>query len=224
MTTPLDEVFQRLLARYGPQHWWPGESRFEVLVGTVLVQNTSWKNVERAIENLRQAELLELEAVHRADAEELAELIRPAGYYRQKAARLKRLVEWIHRQYGSLEAMLDQPADTLRGELLALNGIGPETADSILLYALGKPVFVVDTYTRRMLARHGWAEFDEDYAALQGLFHATLGNDAPVFNEFHALIVALGKAHCGKRPQCSGCPLETLLPAEGPLQPPGEDT
>ena len=222
MTATLQEVYDRLFAAYGPQHWWPGDSPFEVMIGAVLVQNTSWQNVEKAIGNLRREDLLEPHALYRVPAEELEELIRPAGYFRIKARRLRNLLEFLVEHYeGSLEAMFRTGLSTLREELLRINGIGPETADSILLYAGGLPAFVVDTYTHRVFARHGWIEFDIDYHSIQDHLQSGLPQDVALYNEYHALLVRLGKHHCRKTPKCDGCPLADLLPDGGPVEPDG---
>jgi endonuclease-3 related protein len=223
MTTPLTEVYHRLFDALGPQHWWPGQSPFEVMVGAVLVQNTAWQNVEKAIRNLRDADLLEPHALHAAPAEELEELVRPSGYFRIKARRLHNLLALLVGRYdGSLEAMFDTPLPELREELLAVDGIGPETADSILLYAGGLPVFVVDTYTHRVLARHGWIGFDADYHAIQDLLQSSLPEDVALYNEYHALLVRVGKQYCRKSdPKCDDCPLKELLPEGGPQEPDG---
>ena len=215
------QVYNRLLKAFGPQHWWPGDSPFEVMVGAVLTQNTNWQNVEKAIANLRQSDLLEPRALYDVPVEELEELIRPAGYYRVKARRLRSLLEFlIHRYDGSLEAMFSTSLDTLREELLGVHGIGPETADSILLYAGGLPAFVVDAYTYRIFSRHGWIGFDTDYHAIQEYIQSGLADDAALFNEYHALLVHLGKHYCRKRgPKCAACPLRELLPDAGPLEP-----
>jgi len=176
--------------------------------------------VERAIANLRQADLLEPKALYATPLEELEELIRPAGYYRIKARRLRNLLELVVKRYGgSLEKMFASDPAALREQLLAVKGIGPETADSILLYAGGIPVFVIDAYTYRIFARHGWVEPDADYHRLQEYFHSQLADDAAMFNEYHALLVRLGKHYCHKRrPRCPGCPLEELLPSGGPAE------
>lgn len=223
MTATLKEVYRCLFDAFGPQHWWPGQSPFEVMVGAVLVQNTNWQNVEKAIGNLRRADLLEPHALYDVAAEELEELVRPAGYFRIKARRLHNLLEFFVRRYdGSLEAMFRTGLPTLREELLTVDGIGPETADSILLYAGGLPVFVVDAYTHRVLARHGWIGFDADYHAIQDYFQSTLPDDPALYNEYHALLVRLGKDYCRKgRPKCGECPLGELLPEGGPLEPDG---
>jgi endonuclease-3 related protein len=221
MTATLKEVYQRLFEALGPQHWWPGQSPFEVIVGAVLVQNTNWQNVEKAIRNLRQADLLEPHSLHEVPPEELEELIRPAGYFRIKARRLRNLLQFLVGRYdGSLEAMFSTGLSSLRKELLGVDGIGRETADSILLYAGGLPVFVVDTYTHRVLARHGWIGFDADYQMIQDYFQDSLPEDPAVYNEYHALLVRLGKDYCRKSdPKCDQCPLKDLLPDGGPLAP-----
>ena len=220
MTATLEEVYDRLLSAFGPQHWWPGDSPFEVLVGAVLVQNTSWQNVAKAIGRLKDAELLDPHALYGLADEELEELIRPAGYFRVKARRLRNLLELVVKRYdGSLDAMFATGRDALREELLGVNGIGPETADSILLYAGGVPTFVVDTYTHRVLARHGWIEFDADYHTIKDHFESGLQRDAALYNEYHALFVRIGKLHCRKKPKCEGCPLADLLPHGRQLEP-----
>ncbi|HUT13442.1 MAG TPA: endonuclease III domain-containing protein [Thermoguttaceae bacterium] len=221
MTATLTEVYSRLFDAFGPQHWWPGQSPFEVMVGAVLVQNTNWQNVEKAIGNLRRADLLQPHALYDVPPEELEELIRPAGYFRIKARRLRGLLEFLVERYdGSLEAMFGRGLATLREELLAVHGIGPETADSILLYAGGLPIFVVDTYTHRVLARHGWIDFEADYHMIQDHFHGCLSEDVRLYNEFHALLVRLGKHYCRKRnPKCDGCPLSEWLSNGEPLEP-----
>lgn len=216
----IQQAYHRLLKALGPQHWWPGETPFEVLVGAVLTQNTSWKNVEKALANLRQADLLDPRALAEVPLEELEELIRPAGYYRVKARRLRGLIALVVARYGgSLEAMFSTPLPTLREELLGINGIGPETADAILLYAGGLPTFVVDTYTHRICARHGWIGFDADYEQLKELFEQNLPDDPALFNEYHALLVSVGKNYCRKVPLCARCPLAELLPESGPMTP-----
>ncbi|MFZ5833069.1 MAG: endonuclease III domain-containing protein [Planctomycetota bacterium] len=220
MTAPLMDVYRTLFEAFGPQRWWPGETPFEVMVGAVLTQNTNWNNVERAIQNLREADLLSPRALHETAPEELEELIRPAGYYRVKARRLKALVDYLIGQHAdSLEAMFSLPPDELRQELLAIHGIGPETADSILLYAGNLPSFVVDAYTARVLVRHGWIDRESDYHQIQEFFHDALPQDAVLFNEYHALFVHLGKHFCRKTgPKCETCPLKPWLPPGGPLE------
>jgi len=215
------QIYRRLFDAFGPQHWWPAETPFEVIVGAVLVQNTNWENVKRAIENLRQTDLLEPHALLAVPIEELEELIRPAGYFRIKAGRLRSVLRFLVERYdGSLEAMFRTPLNALRRELLAVHGVGPETADSILLYAGHLPAFVVDAYTHRIFARHGWIEYDTDYHAIQDYFQGGLPDDVPLWNEYHALLVHLGKHFCRKtRPRCAECPLSEMLPAGGSLEP-----
>ncbi len=220
MSTTLQQIHDRLLEAFGPQNWWPGESPFEVVVGAVLTQNTNWKNVEKAIENLRRQDLLEPHALFAVPPEELQELLRPAGYFRIKTGRLRNLLAYIMDNHdGSLEAMFATDIDTLREELLGVNGVGPETADSILLYGGHLPTFVVDTYTHRVLARHGWIDFDADYHTIKDHFESSLERDVSLYNEYHALLVSVGHRHCRKTPKCQGCPLEELLPNGEPLEP-----
>lgn len=205
------EIYTRLYARFGPQHWWPADSDFEVIVGAVLTQNTNWKNVEKAIANLKSIDALSVERLHAMDQEELAQCIRPAGYFNVKAKRLKQVVAFIMERFGgSLSNMRRVPLEDLRSQLLAVNGVGPETADSILLYALQKKVFVCDAYTKRFMTRHNWAAPEADYHTVQDIFMSVLPADAPMFNEYHALIVKLCKEHCKTVPDCEGCPLADL--------------
>ncbi|MCX7803685.1 MAG: hypothetical protein N3A38_00710 [Planctomycetota bacterium] len=241
-------MFEKLLAAYGPQRWWPGETPFEVMVGAILTQNAAWRNVEKAIASLKAAGRLDAARMLELPPGQLAGLIRPAGYFNVKEKRLRAFLEFFRDRYGAdVEAMRGRDLTGLRRELLAVNGIGRETADSILLYALDKPVFVVDAYTRRVFSRHGIARADEDYdtirAMVEGAFaggreaacaelpEAPAGRDARrqsapslrpaaagpasagdearrIYNEFHALLVRVGKEHCGTRPRCRGCPLE----------------
>jgi endonuclease-3 related protein len=210
----LREYFDVLFAAYGPQHWWPSRTPFEVIVGAILTQNTSWTNVELAIENLRREKLLTPGAIGSVSAARLARLIRSSGYFRQKAKKLKAFVRFLRAEYrGSPAAMFRTPTRTLREQLLAVHGIGPETADSILLYAGGHPVFVVDAYARRILERHNLAEPKHSYEDLRRLFERSLSADAALYNEFHALIVHTGKHYCRTRePRCGECALKHLLP------------
>ena len=221
MTASLTDIYRRLFEFFGPQHWWPGESPFEVIVGAVLVQNTNWQNVKRAIDNLREADVLQPHALYEVPPGELEELIRPAGYFRIKARRLRSVLEFLVERYdGSLATMFASDRFTLREELLAVHGIGPETADSILLYAGELPVFVVDTYTHRVMTRHGWVDFDTDYHRIQDHFQSGLPEDVALYNEYHALLVRLGKEYCRKtKPKCDACPLADWLPDGGPLEP-----
>jgi endonuclease-3 related protein len=214
------QIYRRLLEALGPQHWWPGDSPWEVMIGAVLVQNTSWKNVERAIENLREANLIEPHRLLAVSPEELAELIRPAGYYRLKTKRLRSLLEFVVDEYGgSLDALRSADMHQLREALLGVHGIGPETADSILLYALEQPALVVDTYTHRVFARHGWIDYDADYHRLQEHLTSELPVDVALYNELHALMVNVGHHFCRRRPKCDKCPLLELLPEGGIVSP-----
>ncbi len=202
------DIYLKLYRTFGPQHWWPAETPFEVAVGAILTQNTNWQNVERAIFNLRQKGLLDPHSLHSIHINSLALLIRPAGYYNVKARRLKAFVDFLIRDFGGrIEDMASLKVDDLRERLLDISGIGPETADSILLYALNKPVFVVDAYTKRVLMRHGIINNDADYDEIQSLFHKSLKRDSSLYNEFHALFVKLAKTFCKAEPLCKGCPL-----------------
>ena len=181
----------------------------EVVVGAVLTQNTSWKNVVRAIENMKNEDILDVEALYYIDEERLCEIIRPSGFFNVKSRRLKNIINVIYDKYNaSLEGMMNYDLVSLRSVLLGINGIGPETADSILLYALGKPIFVVDAYTKRFLRNHKLYNGDYDYDNIQGFFMDNLPSDTYLFNEFHALIVRLCQINCKKTPECNGCPLE----------------
>lgn len=205
------DIYERLFRAFGPQHWWPGQTRFEIIVGAILTQNTSWTNVAKAIANLEGAGCLDPDRLHALDAAELEPLIRPAGYFRLKAKRLRNFTRWLCDQYqGDLDALDAVETRRLREELLGISGIGPETADSILLYALQRPVFVVDTYTARVAVRHGLIEPDINYEQLQDLFEANLAPDASLFNEYHALLVRVGKDYCKPKPKCAACPLNDL--------------
>lgn len=205
-------VYDALYAAYGPQGWWPGETPTEVAIGAILVQNTNWQNVEKAIARLREAGMLDWSALDALAVEDLAELIRPAGYYQVKARRLKNLVRWVCvGQGGDLERLRRsaRSTDSIREELLEISGIGQETADSILLYALEQATFVVDTYTARVAGRHGLIGPEAvDYAELKALFEDHLPRELEMFKEYHALLVAVGKRHCRPQARCEGCPLE----------------
>lgn len=206
----IKSFYKKLYKSYGPQGWWPGDSSLECILGAILTQNTSWKNVEKALRNLKRENLVSLEKLNLLTSEELAGLIRSSGYYNQKAIKVKNFVSFVMDNYGgSLEQMFGQDTDELRQELLGIKGIGPETADSILLYAGQKPVFVVDAYTYRIFSRHGLVPEETNYSEMQELFVESLPEDTRMFNEYHALIVKLGKEHCKKtRPICEGCPLQ----------------
>jgi len=206
------DIYARLLAAFGPQHWWPGESPFEVAVGAVLTQNTAWRNVEQAIDNLRRAGCLALEPLLALSHTALAELLRPAGYYNVKARRLRNLLLFLDGHGGDLEGYLAGDLATRRAELLTVNGLGPETVDSILLYAGHRPTFVCDAYTRRLLTRHGLIHEGAGYEEMRALFMEHLPEEVPLYNEYHALIVRTGHHHCKPAPRCDGCPLAPLLP------------
>jgi endonuclease-3 related protein len=211
ITEQLTEIYQLLFDRFGPQSWWPGETQFEIITGAILTQNTNWANVEKAIANLKSAHLLTPEKLCHLNVSELAELIRPAGYYNIKAKRLKSFLNWLFRNYdGQLANLENLDTDRLRAELLAVKGVGRETADSILLYAFGRLTFVVDAYTARVAVRHGLIEPDADYEQLRDLFQSNLPQDSQLFNEYHALLVRLGKEFCRPEAKCPRCPLEKL--------------
>jgi len=213
----LIEIYDRLYTAYGPQRWWPGDSEFEIIAGAILTQSASWSNVERALANLKAAGLLSPKGIEALSESELAELIRPSGYYNAKARKLKAFVELLdERAVGDLERLLGLPAAELRALLLATHGIGPETADAMLLYAAGRPLFVIDTYTRRIFSRLGVAPQVDSYEGWQRLFGEALAPDAQMFNEYHALIVRHGKEVCRKRPLCSSCPLAARCPTGSP--------
>ena len=205
----LREMYNLLLNHFGPQNWWPAETELEVMVGAILTQNTNWKNVEKAIENLKRKGLLSLQGLSSLPMSELAEEIRPAGYFNIKAKRLKNLIDFVVEGYqADLSGFLKDKTETLREGLLSVKGVGPETADSILLYAARRPVFVIDAYTHRILKRHGMTEEQVTYHELQALFMDHLPDDPEFFNEFHALIVMAGKEYCRKKPLCHLCPLQ----------------
>jgi endonuclease-3 related protein len=216
----LAEYFRDLSQALGPMHWWPAKSRFEVIVGAILTQNTAWTNVEPAIATLRRDRLLSPKAIEEISVTRLAGLIRSSGYFRQKAKKLKAFVHFLRIQYdGSLDRMFRTPTSELRERLLAVHGIGRETADSILLYAGKHPVFVVDAYTHRILERHTLTNGKPDYEAVRTMFETSLPQEAPLYNEFHALIVNVGKNWCRPRdPRCSECPLGPRLPLDSPLR------
>jgi endonuclease-3 related protein len=240
----LRKYFPALFATWGPQDWWPAHTRFEVIAGAYLTQNTAWSNVEKALAQLRGARALSVAGIRRTPLPRLEQLVRPAGYFRQKAQRLKIFVAWLDRRHGgSLARMFAQPTEPLRAALLELHGVGPETADSILLYAGGHPTFVVDAYTRRILARHRILPEHAPYEQVRDLFQRALAGvtlalpagarppaplrrkfsappvapAAEVYNECHALLVRAAKHHClKKKPDCAACPLQPLLPPAGP--------
>lgn len=212
MREQLQAIYTRLYDHFGPQHWWPGDTPFEITLGAILTQNTAWTNVEKALANLKRARLLTPAALHRTPVQDIAALIRPSGYYNLKALKLKAFVDFLfERHRGRLSHLWASDVDALRAELLAVYGIGPETADSIILYAAGKPIFVIDAYTRRIVARVGLADANVTYDELQRLFMDNLPLVAPLFNEYHALLVMLAKRYCVKTsPLCAPCPLRDL--------------
>jgi endonuclease III related protein len=211
MPDKLALMYKKLYASLGPQHWWPGETPFEVAVGAILTQNTNWSNVEKAIANLKKDKVLNPKALHDMSHARLAALIRPAGYFNIKAKRLKNFISFLINEYnGSMTRMKKQDLRSVRKSLLSVNGIGPETADSIILYALEKPVFVIDAYTKRVLSRHNIMDHDASYEAFQDLFHSKLKENISLFNEYHALFVRLAKENCRTKPVCTDCPLEGM--------------
>jgi endonuclease-3 related protein len=207
----LMEIYNLLFSAFGPQNWWPAETELEMMVGAVLTQNTSWNNVEKAIENLKERDLLSVRKLSQIATSALAECIRPAGYYNVKARRLKNLIKLIKDKYsGKTEGFFSFDTDTIRKELLSVKGIGMETADSIVLYGAGRPLFVIDAYTHRILTRHELIDEEAGYYDLQGFFMDNLPLDVELFKEFHALIVKTGKDFCRREPLCSSCPLNML--------------
>jgi endonuclease-3 related protein len=205
-------IYKKLFKAFGPQHWWPGNTPFEVAVGAILTQNTNWGNVEKAIHNLKAAHALSAKKIHEMPVNRLAAFIRPAGYFNVKAKRLRAFMDFLIDQYrGSMKTMKEEDRDALRGKLLMVHGIGPETADSILLYALEKPIFVIDAYTKRVLSRHNILDYRRSYEDFQGLFHASFKRDVKLYNEYHALFVKVGKDFCRPRPLCPECPLDFLM-------------
>jgi len=212
-------LYTALCARYGPQDWWPARGRFEIAVGAVLTQHTAWSGVERAIDNLRNAGRLEPRRLARLPLPRLGRLIRPAGTWRLKARRLRALATFfLAGTGGRLDRLRAEPLETLRARLLAVSGIGPETADAILLYALGRPVFVADAYARRVLSRHRIVAADIGYEELRRFVETHLPSDPALFNELHALLVAVAKSHCRARPRCEGCPLRFDLTGRRPRE------
>jgi endonuclease-3 related protein len=205
------KMYELLNGYFGDLHWWPADDPFEVMVGAILTQNTAWTNVEKAIQALRKSRLLTPAALFCIPEDELARIIRPSGYYRLKAGRLKAFVRFMMMEYsGNVETMKVEDFTLLRDKLLGVKGIGPETADSILLYACQKPVFISDAYTRRILLRHGMIGNDADYHSIQALFMDHLPPDVALFNRYHALIVNTGKTFCRRTAECTACPLAIL--------------
>jgi endonuclease-3 related protein len=206
------KIYKLLYTEFGPRHWWPGDTKLEIIVGAILTQNAAWHNVEKAISNLKRARLLGVKRLSEVKRERLSKLIRASGYYNIKSLRIKNFLTFLNQRYaGNICRMFKVEPVHLRRELLDIKGIGPETADSILLYAGEKPAFVVDSYTKRIFSRHGYVEEDADYEQVQRLFLKNLPVDVGLFNEFHALIVELGKSLCkSKKPLCNRCPIRRI--------------
>ncbi len=212
MKTKIHKLYKTLYQHYGPQYWLPAKTKFEVIIGAILTQNTSWRNVEKAIRNLSAAGMLTPAAVKNISKKKLASLIRPSGYYNVKADRLKSFIRFLFGKYGgSLKKMFSQNTAVLREELLGVKGLGFETVDSILLYAGQKPVFVIDAYTKRILANHGFISARDKYHEVQRLFTENLPLDRKLFSEYHALLVRLAKEVCTTRPKCDVCPAKRVL-------------
>ncbi|MBA7506889.1 Endonuclease III [subsurface metagenome] len=207
----LQNIYHQLINYYGPQHWWPAQEPFEVIVGAILTQAAAWGNVEKAITNLKAAKALSPKALRHLSLSEVATLIHPCGYYNAKALKLKSLAHWLGEYYNdNLNKLFATNTQRLRQELLSIHGIGQETADSIILYAANKPIFVIDAYTRRIINRIGLAPDSKSYTAYQALFMDNLPTDAELFNEYHALLVCLGKNVCRNRPLCQQCCLNNI--------------
>jgi len=205
------KIYQKLYNAIGPRHWWPGDSPFEVIIGAILTQNTSWKNVETAIKALKEYNLLDPVRLLKVDEGILANTIKSSGFFNIKTKRIKHFIRFLFENYqGSLEKMFSENLTPLREKLLKINGIGPETADSILLYAGGKPIFVVDAYTRKILLRHNLISKAAGYSETQALFMENLEKDVRMFNEYHALLVYVGKYFCKRIPGCENCPMRGL--------------
>jgi endonuclease-3 related protein len=207
----LIDIYRRLLDRFGPQHWWPAEEPFEVIVGAILTQSAAWGNVEKAMANLKRAEALPPKKLRQLSLPRLAKMVHPCGYYNTKALKLKSFAFWLGNHYNDdLDSLFAVNTEDLRQQLLSVHGIGQETADSILLYAAGKPVFVIDAYTRRILSRIGLVPEKDSYGGYQAFFMEHLPPDAAMFNEYHALLVRLGKDFCRRRPLCLQCCLNDM--------------
>ncbi len=210
-TKVLTEIYDSLFKSFGKQYWWPGDTGFEVVIGAILTQNTNWTNVEKAIKNLKTAKVFTPKKLHEVNLEKLAELIKPSGYFNVKAKRIKYFIDWLFMNYnGSLSKLFKLDCATLREQLLSVNGIGRETADSIILYAAHKPTFVVDAYTKRVLVRHSLITEDYDYDEIKAVFEDNLPKEVTHYNEYHALIVRVGKYYCKPKMQCEECPLKDV--------------
>jgi endonuclease-3 related protein len=203
----LEELYKKLRDNFGYLNWWPGDTKVEIVVGAILTQNTAWKNVEKAIKNLRERKMLSLERLASTELRELEDAIRPSGFYRQKAKRLSNLFKYIKKNYSTLERFFDKGKNELRNELLNLNGIGNETADSIVLYAAEKPTFVIDAYTKRIMHRVYGINEEIEYNKLKEYFESRLRPDLELYKDFHAQFVELGKRFCKKKPLCDECPI-----------------
>ena len=203
----LEELYKKLRDNFGYLNWWPGDTKVEIVVGAILTQNTAWKNVEKAIKNLKERKMLSLERLASTELRELEDAIRPSGFYKQKAKRLSNLFKYIKANYSTLERFFDKDKNELRNELLNLNGIGNETADSIVLYAAEKPTFVIDTYTRRIMNRVYGIDEEIEYNKLKEYFESRLRQDLELYKDFHAQFVELGKRFCKKKPLCDECPI-----------------
>jgi endonuclease III related protein len=214
----LKRHYALMRGHFGPTHWWPGDTPFEIAAGAILTQNTAWHNVEKALDNLRSAEALDPNTLLSMPVTQLETLLRPSGFFRVKTRRLQEFCAYLIERYGGdMIRLAATPLDRLRSELLAVHGIGPETADDILLYACGKPVFVVDAYTRRILSRHGLVPFSIGYEALRQVYETHLDTDLELFQDYHGQIVFTAKTFCRSRPNCAGCPLESTLEPGQPL-------
>lgn len=210
-TKKLLKIYQKMFDAFGPRQWWPGETPFEVVIGAILTQNTNWSNVEKAVKNLKTAGKLSPEGIYGLSMTELAELIKPSGFFNVKAKRVKAFINWLFSKYdGNLSKMFARDLQTLRTELLSVKGIGPETADSILLYAGNMPTFVVDAYTHRIFSRHELIPEESTYDDMKSFFEDNLPKDVQLFNEYHALLVNIGKMFCKPRKVCEPCPLKDI--------------
>jgi endonuclease III related protein len=208
----LMSIYRALFEWFGPRHWWPANSPFEVCVGAILTQNTAWRNVAKAIDNLKDANKLDPVKIYRTDHEELAQIIKPAGYFNVKATRLRNFVNYLVEKHGGdLDSLFSGTCAAVRKELLSITGIGKETADCMILYAANKPIFVVDAYTKRILYRHGLVGESADYDTMQTIFEANLPADVDLFNDFHAQLDAAGHFFCKRIPLCEKCPLRPFL-------------
>ncbi len=206
------DMYQKMLDALGTQQWWPGETPFEVIIGAILTQNTNWSNVEKAIKNLKAAGKLYPHEIHQLSEAELAQLIRPSGFFNVKAKRVKTFINWLFSRYeGDLDYLFDRGLSSLREELLSIKGVGPETADSILLYAGNFPTFVIDAYTYRIFSRHGLIPEESSYDEMKDFFEDNLPKDVQLYNEYHALLVNIGKRYCKPKQSCEQCPLKEFL-------------